>query len=219
MTSAGAVSPQPFSGSPTILFSTSLALYPFGHYNLTIVQQAFIDLQPVLKNNLVTATPLRETDFEELFRAASDPLIWEQHPNKNRWQRPAFENYFDGAMRSGGAFLVRDTQTNEVIGSSRYSDHYPETNTVSIGYTFFIRSHWGKGYNYALKQLMLDHIFSYVDTVKFYIGAVNKRSQVSIERFGAVKIGEEETAYYGEPAKLDYVYAITRERWQQLHTA
>jgi N-acetyltransferase len=175
-----------------------------------------INFQPVLQSTLLTAKPLKQTDFEDLYQAASDPLIWEQHPNKNRWQREAFENYFAGAIKSGGAFIVRDAQTNEVIGSSRYSDHDRETNTVSIGYTFFVRSHWGKGYNYALKHLMLDHIFQFVETVKFYIGAVNKRSQISIERFGAKKIGEEETAYYGEPAKLDYVYAITKALWMQL---
>jgi N-acetyltransferase len=169
--------------------------------------------QPILKNNLVHATPLRQEDFDLLYAAASDPLIWEQHPNKNRWQRDAFENYFKGAMLSGGALLVKDAQTGEVIGSSRYSDYLPETGTVSIGYTFFIRKCWGKGHNYALKTLMLDHIFQYVDRVTFYVGAVNKRSQVSIERFGAVKIGEKETAYFGELPKLDFVYAITKENW------
>ncbi len=175
-----------------------------------------INFKPTLQNKLVTAVPLQQTYFDKLFVAASDPLIWEQHPNKNRWQREAFENYFAGAIKSGGAFLVSDTQTNEVIGSSRYSDYDAATNTVSIGYTFFVRSHWGTGHNYALKQLMLEHIFQYVDTVKFYIGAVNKRSQISIERFGAIKTGEEETAYYGEPAKLDFVYAISKAQWQQL---
>jgi len=169
--------------------------------------------QPILKNDLILATPLQQDDFEPLYTAASDPLIWEQHPNKNRWQREAFENYFNGAILSGGAFLVKDAQTGEVIGSSRYSDYFPETNTVSIGYTFFIRKCWGTGHNYALKKLMLDHIFQFVEAVTFYVGAVNKRSQVSIERFGAKKIGEKETAYFGELPKLDFVYAITKEDW------
>ncbi len=179
------------------------------------MENTTINFQPALKNELVIAEPLQQTDFELLYKAASDPLIWEQHPNKNRWQLQAFENYFDGAIKSGGAFMVKDAKTNEVIGSSRYSDYVPGTNTVSIGYTFFIRSCWGKGYNYALKQLMLNHIFQYVDRVEFYIGAVNKRSQISIERFGAVKTGEVEMAYFGEPAKLDYVYTITKEEWEQ----
>lgn len=168
---------------------------------------------PILQNDLIIATPLQPNDFERLYAAASDPLIWEQHPNKNRWQRGAFQNYFEGAMLSEGAFLVTNAKTGEVIGSSRFSDFMPETNTVSIGYTFFIRSCWGKGYNYALKHLMLDFIFQKVNQVTFYVGAVNKRSQVSIERFGAVKIGEKETAYFGEPVKLDFVYGITKEGW------
>lgn len=175
-----------------------------------------VHFQPLLQNKLVVARPLVKADFDLLFEAASDPLIWEQHPNKNRYQRAAFENYFTGAMESGGAFLVKDTNTNQVIGSSRYSSYDEATKTVSIGYTFFIRSHWGKGYNYALKTLMLDHAFQFADTVTFYIGAVNKRSQISIERFGALKTGQEETAYYGEEPKLDYIYTVTKERWQEL---
>jgi N-acetyltransferase len=60
---------------------------------------------------------------------------------------------------------------------------------------------------------MLNHIFQFVDSINFYIGAVNKQSQISIERVGAKKISEKETAYYGEAPKLDYVYAITKEEW------
>jgi RimJ/RimL family protein N-acetyltransferase len=175
-----------------------------------------INFQPTIQNKLIIARPLEAADFESLYIAASDPLIWEQHPNKNRYQRPAFENYFKGAMESGGALLVKDAQTNEIIGSSRYSDFDAATNTVSIGYTFFVCSHWGKGYNYALKKGMLDHIFQFVRAVTFYIGAVNKRSQISIERFGAIKTGEENMAYFGEPAQLNFIYSITQEQWLQL---
>lgn len=172
-----------------------------------------INFQPMLRNNLVIAQPLSVSDFEGLYYAASDPLIWEQHPNKYRYQWQEFENYFKGAIESGGAFLVRDAQTFEIIGSSRYSDYNVETNIVSIGYTFFIRSHWGKGYNYVLKKLMLDYIFQFVDTVTFYIGAVNKRSQISLERIGAIKIGETQMAYYGETLQLNYTYAIAKDQW------
>jgi len=175
------------------------------------------DLQPLLKNELVIATPLLQSDFENLFSAASDPLIWEQHPNKNRYQRNEFENYFKGAIESGGAFLVRDAKTNAIIGSSRYSDYDATKQNIAVGYTFFIRSHWGTGHNYALKKLMLGHVFQFVTAVNFYIGAVNKRSQISLERFGAEKTGEIEMAYYGEPAKLDYIYTITKEKWQLLN--
>ncbi len=175
-----------------------------------------LNVQPTLHNKLITARPLRAEDFDALFAAASDPLVWEQHPNKNRYQKSVFENYFAGAMESGGALLVQDAATMEVIGSSRYSDYDVTNGIIAVGYTFFKRSHWGKGYNYALKTAMLDHIFSAVNAVDFFIGADNKRSQFSLERFGASKIREEVMAYFGEPTRPNFVYRITRQEWEQL---
>ena len=64
------------------------------------------DLQPTLENPAVLLKPLQEADFEALFRTASDPRIWEQHPNKDRWQRDVFQNYFQGAMESGHFLII-----------------------------------------------------------------------------------------------------------------
>lgn len=46
-----------------------------------------------LSNELVELRALHVGDFEALYEVASDPLIWEQHPNPNRYQRPVFENF------------------------------------------------------------------------------------------------------------------------------
>jgi hypothetical protein len=45
------------------------------------------ELQPTIENRRVRLAPLRADDFDALYAVASDPLIWEQHPNKNRYQR------------------------------------------------------------------------------------------------------------------------------------
>lgn len=168
------------------------------------------DLQPILQNEIIKLIPLKENDFELLYNIAKDPLIWEQHPNKNRWQRDVFQNFFEGAIKSKGAFLIYDAQTNEAIGSTRFYDHKPEESEVSIGYTFYARSHWGGNYNPAGKKLMLEHAFRFVDNVIFHIGAQNIRSQKAIEKIGAVKIREEEMAYYGEEPKLNFIYRISK---------
>ena len=42
------------------------------------------DLQPNLKGELLELRPLRPDDFDDLYAVASDPLIWEQHPVKER---------------------------------------------------------------------------------------------------------------------------------------
>lgn len=172
-----------------------------------------INIQPTLENEIVKIAPLKETDFETLFAVASDPLIWAQHPNKNRYQREVFKNFFEGAIASKGAFLIFDQISGEAIGSSRYYDLDIEDNSILIGYTFISRAFWGKGYNKALKKLMLDYAFQFVEKVILHIGATNFRSQKSIEKLGATKINEIEVAYYGEPTKLNFVYQIEKLNW------
>lgn len=166
--------------------------------------------QPKLQNEIVKLIPLKENDFELLYNVAKDPLIWEQHPNKDRWKREVFQNFFEGALQSKGAFLIYDVQTNQLIGSTRFYDYDSIESSVSIGYTFYARSHWGGKFNPAAKRLMIDYAFQFVDKVIFHIGAQNIRSQKSIEKLGAVKIKEEEIAYYGEEPKLNFIYRISK---------
>jgi RimJ/RimL family protein N-acetyltransferase len=170
------------------------------------------NIQPShLQNELITLIPLEEVDFEDLYEVASDRLIWEQHPNKHRYQKEVFLNYFEGALQSGGSFFIRDTNTGDSIGSSRFYDYDETDSSVLIGYTFISRKYWGKGYNASLKKLMLDYAFQYVETVYFHIGANNIRSQKAIEKIGAIKISEQEVAYYGEDSKLNYIYKINKK--------
>jgi RimJ/RimL family protein N-acetyltransferase len=61
----------------------------------------------------------------------------------------------------------------------------------------------------------LDYIFQFVSKVNFHIGADNIRSQVAIGRIGAEKIGEQEVTYFGEASKLNYVYEITKAKWEK----
>ncbi|WP_315814835.1 hypothetical protein [Paraflavitalea speifideaquila] len=44
-------------------------------------------IQPIMENNRALLLPLEATDFEALYAVASDPKIWEQHPNKERWKK------------------------------------------------------------------------------------------------------------------------------------
>ncbi len=167
-------------------------------------------LQPTLQNDFVILAPLKESDFEVLYKVASDPLVWEQHPNKNRYQREVFQTYFEGAIVSKGAFLVRDIQTKDVIGCTRFYDYNERDNSILIGYTFLGRSHWGGKHNPSMKKLMIEYAFTFVDKVLFHIGANNIRSQTAIQRIGAKKIGEESIAYHGETNNLNFIYCIEK---------
>ena len=147
------------------------------------------EMQPILRSEILEVRPLRAGDFEELFSVASDPLIWEQHPNSDRYKHDVFRKFFDEALASGGAFVVIDRKTGRVIGSSRFNCHDLVRSEVEIGWTFLARSHWGGIYNGELKRLMMSHAFKFVDNVIFFIGSTNIRSQRALEKLGGVRIG------------------------------
>ncbi len=170
-------------------------------------------LQPVLENEHVKLTPLQETDFENLYEVASDPEIWAQHPNKNRYEREVFHNFFKGAMASGGAFVITDKKSGEVAGSTRFYSWDDDESSIFIGYTFYALKFWGTGMNARVKKLMLDYIFEYVDLVKFHVGAENIRSRKAMEKLGAEYRGETIVAYYNEPERKNVEYWIRKEDW------
>jgi N-acetyltransferase len=153
------------------------------------------DLLPILVGKDLTMRPLREDDWDAVFTAASDPLIWELHPYNDRWQEPRFRSYFDEGMASGGALIAIDNLSGAVLGNSRYANYAPERNEIEIGWTFLVRSVWGGAYNREMKSLMLTHAFQYFDSVRFNIGASNARSRGAIEKIGAHLDGEYDVAF------------------------
>lgn len=146
------------------------------------------DAQPVLVGETIRLRPLRLDDFDALYEVARDPLIWAQHPVRERYRREVFRDFFEEAIRSGGALTI-ETSDGTVIGSSRFHGFDRERGEVEIGWTFLARSHWGGPTNSALKSLMLEHAFRFVDRVVFLVGHENLRSQRALEKVGAAVIG------------------------------
>jgi RimJ/RimL family protein N-acetyltransferase len=146
------------------------------------------ELQPTLEGESLRLRPLREDDWDALFAVASDPLIWEQHPQPTRYQEEVFREYFRGAMESGGAFVVIDKRNGSVIGSSRYLGYDQERSEMEIGFTFLARGYWGGVYNREMKDLMLRHAFRFVRHVVFLVGPSNWRSQKAMEKIGGARI-------------------------------
>lgn len=165
--------------------------------------------QPILTGKKVELRPLVRADWDALYAAASDPLIWEQHPAPDRWREPAFRDFFDEALASGGALVAIDRADGRVIGSSRFHGWDAAPGEVEIGWTFLARSHWGGAYNGEIKRLMLDHAFLSFDTVLFLIGPLNLRSQRAVARLGATLAGR--TGRYGRES---LVFRLPAARWR-----
>jgi len=163
------------------------------------------DLQPILTGKFLVLRPLRPEDFHDLYAVASDPLIWEQHPSSDRYQKEVFQNFFRDALASDGALIAIDSKDGRVIGSSRFHGYDEEKSEIEIGWTFLARSHWGGVYNSEMKELMLRHAFKFVDSVVFLIGPRNLRSQKAVEKIGGVRAGSRG----GASGRESFVYRIT----------
>ena len=168
-----------------------------------------------LEDDVVKLIPLTADDFENLFAAASDPLIWEQHPSKDRYKRDVFQLFFDGAVSSRTAFLITDKASGKIIGSTRYYDYKPGQSSIAIGFTFLVREKWGGLYNKSAKRLLLDYAFQYVDNVYFHIGPDNIRSQRGTMKTGAKKVNEVELDNNGQK-QLHYEYLIQKKEWNSI---
>ena len=165
------------------------------------------DLQPTLNGELLRLRPLRPEDFHDLYAVASDPLIWEQHPVKNRYKEEVFQAFFHEAVECGGTLTAIDSKAGHVLGSSRFHGYDHEKSEIEIGWTFLARSHWGGVYNKEMKQLMLRHAFRFVNSVIFLVGPQNVRSQKAVEKIGGVRVGSRSDA----GGRNSFIYRITDE--------
>lgn len=154
--------------------------------------------------------PLTEEHFDALFAAASDPLIWEQHPESDRYKKEVFQRFFDGAIESKGAFAVVDRKTGRIIGSSRYCNFKPVEREIEIGFTFLERAFWGGSYNGELKSMMLAHAFRFVDRVVFVVGEKNLRSQKALQKIGATFVKKTELPASNGTMRTNFVFVIRK---------
>ena len=100
-----------------------------------------------------------------------------------------------------------------MIGSSRYHEHVPDESEIEIGWTFLARSHWAGASNREVKRMMLDHAFAFVDTVVFWVGETNWRSQGAMTKIGGIKReGLFTRALSGD--RPYFIFGITKARYE-----
>ncbi len=175
-----------------------------------MITQMSFDLQPHLKGELIELRPLAPKDWDALFAVASDPLIWEQHPESDRYKEDVFKVFFKEALESGGAFVVVDKNTQQTIGSTRFYGYDPEKSEIEIGWTFLARRYWGGRYNREMKKLLLAHAFKFVESLVFFVGEKNIRSQKAMEKIGATRDGIVKRSYGNHPPALNVKFVIKK---------
>lgn len=89
------------------------------------------------------------------------------------------------------AWVVRETGTGAIIGSTRYHDVVPHIDRVEIGYTWWSQSRQRTRVNTTCKLLLLAHAFDTLGckVVGLRTDPFNFRSQRAIEALDARKNG------------------------------
>ena len=165
--------------------------------------------QPTLRGPFIRLRPIVAADLDGLHAAASDPLIWEQHSERNRHERAVFERFFKGALECDGGLVIAERDGGRIIGSSRYYDWDQAGSSVVIGYTFLERAHWGGRTNAEVKSLMLAHAFEHVTTAWVHVSPGTLRSQRALERIGA-RLDRREQVPVGGVLSDRLIYRIDR---------
>ncbi|MGR3542518.1 MAG: GNAT family N-acetyltransferase [Hasllibacter sp.] len=141
-----------------------------------------------LEGEALILRPMEAADAGPLAEAIADPLIWEQHPSKERGTPAGARTYADWLAAIGGTMIARRRGSGEVAGASRYyrTEDLPP-GAWAIGFTVLVRDLWGGTANREMKALMLPPLFAVSDEVWFHIAPGNLRSQRATAKLGAVR--------------------------------
>jgi N-acetyltransferase len=143
----------------------------------------------------VRLEPMTAGHVEALGAAARDGELWNLRvtsvpaPGETAdYVHAALKGYADGHMLP---FVVVDTASGRVIGSTRYHDILPAVERMEIGYTWYGKSWQRTHVNTTCKLLLMQHAFETLDAklVGWRTDNYNFASQRAIERLGAKKDG------------------------------
>ena len=152
-------------------------------------------LATTLQRGPVRLVPMTLAHEAGLAAAAADGELWNLRVTSVP-EPGATRTYIEAAlgMQAQGTrlpFVVLDSSSDEVIGSSSYHDIVPALERVEIGYTWYAKSRQRGAVNTTSKWLLMSHAFDTLGArlVGWRTDNYNFASQRAIERLGAHKDG------------------------------
>ena len=145
--------------------------------------------EPVtLERARVRLVPMAREHAPSLATAASDGQLWTLRVTSV--PAPGEEAaYIDTALKGQAdghmlPFVVLDTATGQVVGSTRYHDIVPAVDRLEIGYTWYAKSVQRTDINTTAKLLLMTHAFETLGAqlVGWRTDNFNFASQRAIER-------------------------------------
>ena len=174
-----------------------------------------------LERGGIRLEPLSSEHHAGLAAAVSDGNLWElwftsvPPPDGMRaYMAAALQGQRDGHMMP---WVVRDSGSGAVLGSTRYHDIVREIDRVEIGYTWYSESRQRTHVNTACKRLLLAHAFETLgcQVVGLRTDNFNFRSQRAIEALGAKKDGviRHHTMRRDGTVRDTVIYSILAAEW------
>jgi RimJ/RimL family protein N-acetyltransferase len=181
---------------------------------------------PTLARGPILLRPLAASDAAALVAAASDGRLWEL-PFTVVPCAATVDSYIATALQglAGGTvwpFVIVDTGSGAVIGSTRFWKIDRVHRKLEIGHTWLAASWQGTAANTLAKSLLLTQAFDTMACVRvqFTTDVLNLRSQQAIERLGALREGviRHERIMPDGRKRNSVRYSIIDEEWPQVRT-
>lgn len=175
----------------------------------------------VLERDSVRLEPMSKAHVAALQKAAADGSLWElwftvvPAPEETEaYVSTALRGLEDGHMLP---WVVRDLESGDVVGSTRYHDILAPIDRVEIGYTWYAKSRQRSHVNTTCKLMLLGHAFETLGckVVGLRTDNFNFRSQRAIEALGAKKDGviRHHVARRDGTVRDSHIYSILRSEW------
>lgn len=153
-------------------------------------------IEPITLTGLrVVLEPLSLEHLDGMINAVKDGELWKLWFTSIPTPEKA-EAYIKTALEmreNAGAmpFIVRDRESNKIIGSTRYFNVDEGNQRLEIGYTWYSESYQRTAVNSECKYLLLSHAFEKLEAiaVEFRTHWHNQKSRAAIARLGAKQDG------------------------------
>jgi RimJ/RimL family protein N-acetyltransferase len=181
-----------------------------------------IDVRPTtLEGYGMRLEPLTPEHHDGLEAASADGKLWElwftsvPEPHKvAAYIATALDGQAKGHMLP---WVVRELESDAIVGTTRYHDIVAEIDRVEIGYTWYARRWQRTHVNTACKLLLFEHAFDALGckVVGLRTDNFNLASQRAIERLGAKRDGilRHHQARRDGTVRDSYMYTVLLSEW------
>ncbi|MES2780788.1 MAG: GNAT family protein [Bacteroidota bacterium] len=144
-----------------------------------------------LEGETVILLPLTETYFAALDKLGEEKKIWEFIPSDMSSSEKRLAVFLKALQmreeQTHYPFVIMHKQKNEIIGSTRLLDIFPQHRKLEIGWTWLHPDYWATSINFECKLLLLTFCFEELKAcrVQLRTDENNIRSRKAIEKIGA----------------------------------